>query len=121
MTASMVAFGVTVPLFGRLLPRKASIAAVAAGLGTLAVAAFPLDPGESVPAHAAAAGFAYVATSAMPALSGNVPLGAVSLALLTGSVVFHDSAGGLLQRAGLTLVDAWIVLRSVRAPATPTR
>lgn len=121
MTAGMVAFGVSMPLFARLLPRRAAIAAVAAGVGTLAVAAFPLDPGESVPAHAVAAGAPYVATSAMPALSGNVPLGAVALALLGGSVVFHDSAGGLLQRAGLTLVDAWIVSRSVRARATPTR
>lgn len=121
MTAGMVTFGVCMPVFARLLPRRAAFAAVAAGIGTLAVAAFPLDPGRAVPAHAVAAGAAYVATSAMPALAGNVPLGATALALLTGSVVFHDSAGGLLQRAGLTLVDVWIVSRCVGGRAAPTR
>jgi len=118
MTAGMVAFGVAMPVFARLLPRPAARAAIAAGVGTLAVAALPLDPGTEVPAHAVAAGASYLALAGVPAFAGNAPVALAALGLLGASVVV-DGASGLLQRAGLTLVDVWIVQRALRPCPAP--
>ena len=52
MTAGFVCFGIAVPLFAielrRVLPGRASMAAVVSGLATLGVAAFPLHVSTTV-------------------------------------------------------------------------
>ena len=118
MTAGMVAFGVTVPVFAlgarKVLGRAPAASLAWAGVATLAVAALPLRPDEDGTAHAVAAIAAYAGTAGAPLLSrglGARLLGAASAALLAAS--FAGPATGLFQRAGLTLVDAWIVHRAV--------
>lgn len=118
MTAGFVTFGVAVPAFAladrRALGAPATAALVLAGLGTLGVAATPLHPVDDVPLHAVAAIVGYAGLAAAPILSGtqrNVALGAVSAACLAATAL--GPADGLLQRAGLTLVDAWIVRRAL--------
>lgn len=130
MTAGMVAFGVALPVFAqglrRAVPGPAWVAATAAGLGSLAVAALPLDPGRDVPAHAAAAAAAYLALAATPLLAA-APLRAagrtrwakasVAVGVVAGAILASTAAGtdqsGLLQRTGLTLLDVWLVAASV--------
>jgi hypothetical protein len=120
MTAGFVAFGAAVPVFAAgersSLGAPAAAALVVAGLGTLGVAATPLRPGEDVPLHAvfAVAGYAGMALAPVLARAGrNVPLGVVSAVCLVATA--FEPATGLLQRAGLTIVDAWIVRRALSA------
>lgn len=127
MTAGFVAYGVLAPVAATALRDRATRAAVVVtGLGTLAVAAFPLsaEGGQPVDAwHAAAALVAYTANVAAPSLAGrrasprvrraSYALSAVIAACLVGSIALDD-ATGLLQRTGLTLFDAWLVATCVR-------
>ena len=121
MTAGFVTFGVAVPAFAiadrRALGGPATAALVVAGLGTLGVAATPLHPVDDVPLHAVAAVAGYAGLAAAPMLAKtqrSVALGAVSAACLAATAL--GPVHGLLQRAGLTLVDAWIVRRALSAP-----
>lgn len=128
MTVGFVLFGVGVPLFGLALRAalggRAWVAALAAGLCTLAVAAFPLDAGADA-IHAASAVLGYVALAATPLLAAG-PLGhggrtsaarastvagSTSAALLALSLL--GPAHGLLQRAGLGATDIWILAMAV--------
>ena len=118
MTAGFVAFGVAVPVFAALdrrdLGAPATTALVVAGLGTLGVAAIPLHPVDDVPLHAVAAIAGYVGLAAAPALARtdrSVPLAMLSAACLAATAL--GPAHGVLQRAGLTVVDAWIVRRAL--------
>ena len=132
MTAGFLVFGVTVPLFGlalrRRLPGHAGTAAVATGLATIAVAAFPLSPGPGPDrAHAVAATAGYLTLAAVPLLAAphlrgaaraaSVAVGSVSGACLAATAA--GSAVGLFQRLGLTVVDAWIVVAAVAMARRP--
>ena len=141
MTAGFVAFGVLVPVYARGLGRALGspatrAAATLAGLATLAVAALPLSAagGQPVDAlHAVAAGTGYLGQVLAPLAGGRALRGrarAVSWAVsgvaalcLVGSLAV-PGATGLLQRTGLTAVDAWFVVlavRLVRRDDLPTR
>ena len=126
MTAGFVAFGVLVPVYARALGARlgtgTQAAATVAGLGTLAVAALPLSAAGGQTAdrwHAAAAAVAYAGQVGAPLLGARglgrlvpgsrAPSYAVAggaLVCLAGSVP-DSSVSGLLQRAGLTVVDLW--------------
>jgi hypothetical membrane protein len=141
MTGGLVAFGVGLPVFAAGLRRAVAgpawMAATAAGLSSLAVAAIPLRSGEDVPGHAVAAAGAYLTLAAVPLLAArplarmgrrrwaraSVGVGAIAGVLLAGTAA--GPAHGLLQRMGLTLLDAWVVaaaltlVRSVPAVDQP--
>lgn len=123
MTAGFAAFGVLVPVYARALPPGARQAATVAGLATLAVAALPLSRagGQAVDTwHAVAAGTGYAGQVAAPLLGArhlprrplSYAVAALALACLVGSVLLPDLTG-LLQRTGLTVVDAWFVAVAV--------
>jgi hypothetical membrane protein len=124
MTAGFLVFGMGVPLFGIALRRRlgghAGTAAIATGLATIGVAAFPLGPGTDTD-HAVAATAGYVTLAAVPLLAAGRLRGAPRAAsLVTGLVsaaclvatTFVPTVG-LFQRIGLTVVDAWIVVAAV--------
>ena len=129
MTAGFIAFGVLVTIWavvlGRVLGRGVAAAAAVAGIATLAVAALPLTREGGRPqdvAHAVAAGTGYVGMALTPLLAArglsrlgheraaaaSPVAGVLSALALVGSVLVADRSGGL-QRAGLTVVDAWHV------------
>ena len=129
MTAGFVAFGIGVPLFGLALRGRlegpAWATAVATGLATLGVAAFPLDGWAGDTPHDIAAAIGYVTLAATPLLAAG-PLarlghrraalasrivGTASLVSLALTTV--DERSGLFQRLGLTLGDAWLVVAAV--------
>lgn len=121
MTAAFMAFGIGVPLFAVALREvddgPAWATAAAAGLATLGVAAFPLDGWAGDLPHDVAAGVGYVTLAATPLLArGRAPrlsrlVGTASLACLALTPFVERS--GLVQRVGLTLGDAWIVVAAV--------
>lgn len=131
MTAGFVGFGVLIPVYaaelGRALESPTTRWAVtASGLGTLAVACFPLTAEGGTfldAAHPVAAGVAYVANVIAPLAAArhlrsprlkaaSYALSAVMAACLAGSLRFDDQTG-LLQRTGLTLFDAWAVVGAI--------
>ena len=126
MTSGFVAFGVGVPLYGLALrdrlPGPAWGSAVATGLATLGVAAFPLDRSATVDlVHGAFASVGYATLAAVPLFAarplrdeGHRRAAAASLAVgaVSGICLVATLAGrrhGLLQRAGLAAGDVWIV------------
>lgn len=121
MTAGFVVFGVGVALFGvalrEVLPdSRAWIAAVVVGVATLGAAATPLDVSVSVDVlHGVFATAGYASLALLPILVGRATgsrasiLVGVLVAALLLATPFVD-ANGLLQRAGLTLGDLWIVV-----------
>ena len=122
MTAGFVAFGIGVPLFALALREvddgPAWMTAVATGIATLGVAAFPLDGWAGDTPHNVAAGLGYVTLAATPLLArpgrgvlASRLLGAASLACLALTTV--DDHSGLFQRLGLTLGDLWLVTAAV--------
>jgi hypothetical membrane protein len=138
MTAGLVAFGLLIPVWARALgDRLGSVAlrriVTTAGLTTLAVAGLPVTPEGGTPldaAHAVAAGGGYVAMAVTPlvaapllrrrghslAAGASVAVGVVSVGSLVGTVLVGEDGpvgSGLLQRLGLTVVDAWHVAAAV--------
>lgn len=131
MSAGFVAFGVLVPVYARALGRAlhspgAARAATTSGLATLAVALLPLsrETGQPVDAlHSVAAGTGYAAQVLAPLLGGrrlrspagrgaSYAVSAVAAAALVASLLLPDLTG-LLQRTGLTVVDAWFAVAAV--------
>jgi hypothetical protein len=126
MTAGFVGFASGMLLYAGALrasvPGPASKAVVATGIATFGVMAFPLGMNSSIDdIHGAFAIVAYSTLVATPLLAAR-PLavgghpGFAGLSVATGVVAGLCLAGtllgtvpGLLQRLGLTLVDAWIV------------
>jgi len=124
MSAGFVAFGLAVPAYGlalrRNLPGPAWATAVATGLATLGVAAFPLDGPAGDTPHAIAAGIGYATLAATPLLAArplhrsgrtrwaiaSVIAGVASGACLAATVVGPGT--GLLQRTGLGIGDLWL-------------
>ena len=130
MTSGFVVFGVGVPLYGLALrdrlPGKAWASAVATGLATLGVAAFPLDRSATVDlVHGAFASVGYATLTGVPLLAarplrgeGRTGAAAASLAVaaVSGACLLATLAGrrhGFFQRAGLTAGDAWLVASAV--------
>jgi hypothetical protein len=130
MTAGFVAFGLLVPAYAGGLravlgPRAAALraAATTSGLATLAVAALPLSRASGQPVdtwHAVAAGTGYLAQVAvplagarlLPAPRASYAVSGLAAACLVGSLAVPELTG-LLQRAGLTAVDAWLAAVAV--------
>lgn len=131
MTAGFLGFSVGVGAFAAVALRASSpgvawVAAIGSSLATAAVAALPLDAGVDG-LHGLAAGTGYLALVAVPALAtpglrrggrpieAGVALGVAGVAAvaLLGSVVV-DGSTGLLQRLGLTILDAWVVVTAAR-------
>ena len=128
MTAGFLGFGVGMAAFaGGLrpsLPGPAWVAALAAGACTVGVAAVPLDAGRD-DLHGLLAGLGYTALVAVPVLAAR-PLArfdgreavaativaTVAAACLVASVT--TGPDGMLQRLGLTAVDAWLAVTAVR-------
>ncbi len=126
MTAGFVCFGVGLPVYAIALRRhlagRAWIAAVTSGAATLGVALFPLGTSSTIDgAHNAMAASGYLALVAIPLLAARPLLVARRRAVAVGSLVVAGLAGaclaaslvgpahGLYQRAGLTLVDLWLM------------
>ena len=138
MTAGMLAYAGGVALFAGELragaSRSVAAAAYLSALGTLAVAATPLDSALGGPPHAAAAGVSYAALGAMPLMAAR-PLaqrghrGAAVASVVAGggtlAALALSAAGsartGLWQRAGLTLGDLWLVGAAAVVLAQPRR
>ncbi len=131
MTAGFIGFGVLAPIWARTLARavdepRLRTSVTAAGLGTLAVAALPLGASWGDTPHAVAAGVSYVAMASSPLLGGRAltgrpalasyATGVASAALLLGSTLgrYDGLYAGLLQRAGLGVVDVWFIAMAVR-------
>jgi hypothetical membrane protein len=141
MSTGFVGFGIGLPVYAialrRALPGRAWLTAALSGVTTLGVAAFPLDRSAAGDrAHALAAGAGYVALALTPLLASSalrrvgyrrsavasIATAAASAVCLAGSTIGPTS--GLLQRTGLTLVDAWIVVTAVgivRERTAPSR
>jgi len=135
MTAGLVAFGVGVSLYAielrSSLRGPAWTAALATGVATLGVAAFPLGSPTRDAVHGVFAAIGYLTLAALPLLAArsfasdgrkgwaraSVTVAAISAACLAATTV--GPLHGLFQRAGLTVGDAWIVATalSLRAPA----
>ena len=130
MNAGFLVFAAAMPLYAvplrSVLPGRAWLTAVACGVGSAGIAATPLGFSDGLDAaHAAAAGSTYLAMAVLPvaaagslARSGrqraaqmSAAVGVVAGACLAASIVAEPV--GLFQRAGLTLVDAWIVTSAV--------
>ena len=130
MTVGFAVYGASLPLFalasGRPLPPASRAMVAVTGLSTLVVAAFPVSV-RTGSVHAAAAGIGYVTLAAAAPLlhpdlrprqasgpSRRLRLSRVCLrGAADGSVV--APATGLLQRAGLTVGDAWIAGHAIAA------
>jgi len=127
MTAGFVCLGLGLVAFSVELRRRAVgaawLAAGICGVATLGVALFPLETSawrDSV--HNALAALGYLSLAAIPVLAAraqsdaghrraaaaSVATGVVAAACL--AVTVAGPAHGLFQRAGLTVVDVWLVL-----------
>ena len=129
MTAGFLGFGAGMAAFaGGLrssLAGRAWVAALAAGACTAGVAAVPLDGGRDG-LHGLLAGLGYAAVVAVPACAarplaraGRGEAAAATVVATVGAACLLASAttsgpDGLLQRLGLTLVDAWLAVTAVR-------
>jgi hypothetical protein len=126
MTAGMVTFGVSLPIFSialrSVVAGRAWVTAAATGFATLAVAATPLDSSDTVDRlHGLFATLGYVTLAATPLLAarpmaraGQRRLARFGIAAgLTSTIALAltptSLPTGLFQRLGLTASDAWIV------------
>ena len=127
VTSGIVVFGVAVMVFGRMLPPLAGWLAIAAGLGSLAVATFPCTegcPGSGTVtdvAHVIAAGAHYIALVGM-ALFASRSRVVQAVVLLAGLVLLLHGTGigpnGAFQRLGLTTLDVWMIVTGLRPETT---
>lgn len=135
MTAGIIAFGVGSLAFAPSLGGRAGIALAVAGVGSMGVAAYPCTEGcpgageLTDTGHAVAAGIHYAAFVAAPLLASrdrSVRIAAVAAALALAMHVVGIGPNGLMQRLGLTTLDAWLVsvaferLRNPRGKASAT-
>ena len=126
MNLGFCVFAAAMPLYAvplrAALPGPAWLAAVAAGVGSAGIAATPLGFSDRLDAaHAVAAGSTYLALAALPVLASGAlsrsgrrrtAQASVALGLAAGAALAASSVAepvGLFQRAGITLVDVWIV------------
>jgi hypothetical protein len=128
VTGGMVAFAlgclVVAPAW-KLAPR---ISLTIAGLTSLGVAAFPCTEGcpgagsITDTMHSVMAGVHYVALLLTPILAGPPlwgPASSVVAGLALSAHVFGPGPNGLMQRIGLTVLDAWLIAAVLRAREEP--
>ena len=130
MTSGFVAFGIGVSVYAlalrAALPGWSWVAAAASGLATIGVAVAPLGRSSSGDVvHGVFAGAGYVALAATPLLAvaplrraGRVAMARASVAAGALSAISLSASttpwlSGLFQRAGLSVVDVWIVATAV--------
>lgn len=135
MTGAFICFGVSVPVFAPVLDdslgtRKALTFTVSlAGLATLGVAAVPLSVsggGTEDVLHGTFATLGYIGMALSPMIGAVAfyrrrRVAAAGISALTGlvsagallSTPFVSSHFGLLQRLGLGVVDAWLVVMAI--------
>ncbi|MEY2420526.1 MAG: hypothetical protein QOI95_593 [Acidimicrobiaceae bacterium] len=130
MTAGFACFGVGVPVFALVLrsalPGRAWLAAVVSGVATLGVAAFPLHVSVTIDRlHGTFATVGYVSLALVPLLAArplsrrgrggaataSIVVAAISAACLAATP--FTASNGVFQRAGLTVVDAWLVVTAM--------
>ena len=123
VSTGMVTFGGACLAFAPCLRHPASISLRVAGAASLGVAAFPCTEGCPGPGtvtdvgHTIAAGVHYVAFVLTPVLHERRPVD-VAVAALAGAALLAHGTGiepnGALQRAGLTILDAWLFATAFR-------
>ena len=120
VTTGMVSFGLGALAFSPELGGRARASLAIAGAASLGVAAFPCTEGcpgagegELTDAgHAVAAGLHYLAFTSTPLLASRSPVSraaALVAAIALGSHVAGLGPNGLMQRIGLSTLDAWLV------------
>jgi hypothetical membrane protein len=118
MTAGIVAFGAGSIAFAPSLGGRAGLALATAGVGSLGVAAFPCTEGcpgageVTDTGHAIAAGIHYVAFVLTPVLASRKRSAKIASIVAGAALAAHVlgvGPNGLMQRLGLTVLDAWIV------------
>ena len=131
MTSAFIGFGLLAPVWAFTVAQVLRapglrFSITTAGLGTLAVAAFPLGASFGDTPHAVAAGVGYVGMASSPFVGGRAlaqagraraaalsyAVGTISAACLVGSLT--GTADGGFQRLGLGVVDAWFVVLAIR-------
>ncbi len=123
VTTGMIAFGIGATVFAPALRPAARVTLLVAGIASFGVAAFPCSSG--CPAggavtdlgHAVAAGLLYIAFALTPVLQSRAPLDLAATVIGGMTLVSHVGGigpSGLMQRIGLTTLDAWMVLTAVR-------
>ncbi len=138
MTAGFVCFGVAVPAYALELRRHlggaAWMGAAVSGAATLGVALFPLGASAAIDGvHNAMAASGYLALVAVPLLGagrlGQAGHPRAAVASLVAAVVAGGClaatllvpAHGLYQRAGLTVVDVWLMASAFAIIGWPRR
>ncbi|MDQ1385868.1 MAG: hypothetical protein QOG65_3247 [Actinomycetota bacterium] len=130
MTAGFVVFAIGMTFYAWALRSRldgpAWIAALTTGVATLGVAAFPLDHSPTIDSvHGVCAGVGYATLAATALLSvrpllrlgrsasagGAAIAGCVSALAL--ALTLGGSLHGLLQRAGLTAGDIWVIASAI--------
>ena len=129
MSAGFAVFGAGMGLYGAALraalPGPAWALAAATGAATLGVAALPLATSMGDTPHNVAAATGYATLAALPVAAAaafakhghrrwarySFATGVLSAAVLLSSTL--GMAPGLAQRAGLTVVDVWVVASAV--------
>lgn len=121
MTTAMAGFGLLAPVFASSFQdRRLQLALGVAGVASLGVAAAPLGASWGDGPHVATAAVSYVAMALTPALGARslgAPRTSYALTALAGALLVASTSGpyaGLLQRAGLGVTDAWMVVQAVR-------
>src|SRR5688500_3106948 len=123
VTAGIVAFGLGALLFAPRLKRPAAVALALAGLASFAVALFPCTEGCPGPgtftdtAHVVAAAAFYVSFVLVPILQADATIHVVVVGVAGTALALHGGGigpNGLLQRAGLTLLDGWLIVTALR-------
>jgi len=135
MSTGFAVFGAGMTLYaGALrsaLPGPAWTMAAATGVATLGVAALPLGTSAGEAPHQAVAGVGYATLAALPLVAGrslaargwrgwarySTATGAVSAVCVLASAI--GPASGLFQRAGLTVVDVWVVASALEILRRP--
>lgn len=116
MTAGLLGFAVGVGAFSTTLPRRPAIAAAVTAAASVGIALTPLDSSLGGAPHAVAAGTAYASLAALPIVGSRSAVGRATGVLCGGLLlasIVAPGATGALQRAGLTVGDAWIVAAAV--------
>ncbi len=129
MSAGFGVFGAGMILYGAALrtalPGRAWTLAVATGVATLGVAALPLETSAGDRPHQVAAVTGYATLTALPVAAAvslgrsgrrawarySVATGVVSAVCLLASAL--GPGEGLFQRAGLAVVDVWVVASAI--------
>jgi hypothetical membrane protein len=121
MTMGLVGFGVLAPVFATTFEGRAlRVALTLAGAGTLGVAAAPLGASFGDGPHVIAAAVSYAAMALVPAAAARslgAPRTSYALTAVAGGLLVASTTGeyaGLLQRAGLGVIDAWMVVQAWR-------